>query len=213
MQYLFKHNCCLLFFLTLLVNPISVFPQSIHFNRLTTEDGLSNNNVLDIIQDRSGFLWLATDDGLNRFDGYDFKVFRNDLANQNSLSDNSVWDLMEDKNGNIWIGTKNGWLNCYNPISNEFRKWKLESDILKENAITFIYEDSKDLIWVGTYRSGLYRLNPTNNKIDHWSNDLNDNTSLSNNYVSSILEDKSGNFWISSKYCFAVGLARLASKL
>lgn len=176
-------------------NPYS---QSIYFNHLTTEDGLSNNNVYDVIQDRLGYLWFATEDGLCRFDGYEFKVFRNDPANQNSLSDNSVWDLMEDKKGNIWIGTKNGWLNCYNPISNEFRKWKLESDILKENAITFIYEDSKDLIWVGTYRSGLYTLNPTNNKIDHWSNDLNDNTSLSNNYVSSILEDKSGNFWIST---------------
>ncbi len=118
-----------------------VFSQSIYFNHLTTEDGLSNNIVFDLIQDRFGFLWFATDDGLNRFDGYDFKIFRHDPANQKSLSDNSVWALREDKKGKIWIGTKNGWLNCYDPVSDEFRKWKLESDILKENAITFIYED------------------------------------------------------------------------
>ncbi|MGB5529428.1 MAG: two-component regulator propeller domain-containing protein, partial [Ignavibacteriaceae bacterium] len=184
--------------LTFLVNHVSIFPQSIYFNHLTTENGLSNNNVLDIIQDRSGFIWLATAGGLNKFDGYDFKVFRNDPANQNSLSDNSVWALREDKKGNIWVGTENGWLNYYDPVSDKFRKWKIESDVLKENAITYIYEDSQGLIWVGTYRSGLYRLNPSSNKIDHWYNRLDDKSSISNNYISSILEDNEGNIWIST---------------
>ena len=80
MSYLFKHNFYIFFLLILFVNPICVFPQSIHFNHLTTEDGLSNNNVYDIIQDKLGFIWFATDDGLNRFDGYDFKIYRNDPA-------------------------------------------------------------------------------------------------------------------------------------
>ena len=200
MSYLFKHNFYIFFLLILFVNPICVFPQSIHFNHLTTEDGLSNNNVYDIIQDKLGFIWFATDDGLNRFDGYDFKIYRNDPAGKNSLSDNSVWALREDKEGNIWIGTKNGWLNCYNPITEKFKKWKIESDILKENAITTIYVDSKGFIWVGTYRSGLYRLNPSNDKIDRWYNDPDDYTSISNNYISSILEDSFGNFWISTYY-------------
>ena len=186
-----------IFVLSFLLTTI-VFSQSIYFNHLTTEDGLSNNIVFDLIQDRFGFLWFATDDGLNRFDGYDFKIFRHDPANQKSLSDNSVWALREDKKGKIWIGTKNGWLNCYDPVSDEFRKWKLESDILKENAITFIYEDSKELIWVGTYRNGLYRLDPSNDKIDHWYNKPDDNLSISNNYISSILEDNSGKIWIST---------------
>ena len=159
---------------------------------------LSNNNVYDVIQDRLGFLWFATEDGLNRFDGYEFKVFRNDPDNQNSISDNSVWVLKEDRKGFIWIGTENGWLNYYDPVSDKFRKWKIESDVLKENAITYIYEDSKGLIWVGTYRSGLYRLNPSNNKIDHWYNKLDDKSSISNNYISSILEDNEGNIWIST---------------
>jgi signal transduction histidine kinase/ligand-binding sensor domain-containing protein/DNA-binding response OmpR family regulator len=176
----------------------NLFSQSIYFNHLTTQDGLSNNNVYDVIQDRLGFLWFATEDGLNRFDGYDFKVFRNDSDNQNSISDNSVWVLKEDRKGFIWIGTKNGWLNFYDPVSDKFRKWKIESDVQKENAITYIYEDSKGLIWVGTYRSGLYRLNPSNNTIDHWYNNLDDKSSISNNYISSILEDKEGNIWIST---------------
>jgi ligand-binding sensor domain-containing protein len=197
MLYLFKHSYYVLLVFALLT-PSKIIPQSIYFNHLTTEDGLSNNNVYDVIQDHIGFLWFATDDGLNRFDGYDFKVFRNDPANQISISDNSVWALREDRKGFIWIGTKNGWLNRYDPVSEKFKKWKIESDVFKENAITFIYEDSKGLIWVGTYRSGLYNLDPSTNKIDHWSNETNNNSSISNNYISSVLEDSFGNLWVST---------------
>lgn len=177
-----------------------VFSQSIYFNRLTTENGLSNNNVFDILQDKSGFLWFATDDGLNRFDGYDFKVFRNDPANQNSLSDNSVWVLIEDKNGNIWLGTKNGWLNRFDPSTEKFTKWKIKTEDVKENAINCIYEDSKEKIWIGTYRQGLYRLDPTTGQIDHWYNKPDDKTSISNNYISSVIEDSRGNLWISTYF-------------
>jgi signal transduction histidine kinase/ligand-binding sensor domain-containing protein/DNA-binding response OmpR family regulator len=175
-----------------------VFSQSIYFNRLTTEDGLSNNNVFDIIQDKSGFLWFATDDGLNRFDGYDFKVFRQDPENENSLSDNSVWALLEDRKGNVWIGTKIGWLNRYDPVLDKFSKWRLESDYPKENSINFVYEDKEEKIWIGTYRNGLYRFDPLTEKFEHWYFDPNDNSSLSNNLISSILQDNEGNFWIST---------------
>ena len=84
----------LLILLVVVFLPFNLFAQSIYFNQLTTEDGLSNNKVFDVVQDRLGFLWFATEDGLNRFDGYDLKVFRNDPANENSISDNSVWALM-----------------------------------------------------------------------------------------------------------------------
>ncbi len=187
------------------------FNAYISFERLTTADGLSNNSVYDLIQDHYGFLWFATDDGLNRFDGYDFKVFRHDPSDENlpaglstegwqagSISGNSIWTIIEDSKGNIWIATKSGWVNCYDPVSEKFKKWKIESDITKENAITVIFEDSKKIIWIGTYRSGLYRLNPAAGKIDHWQNIPGDNNSLSNNYISSILEDNDGKIWIST---------------
>jgi signal transduction histidine kinase/ligand-binding sensor domain-containing protein/DNA-binding response OmpR family regulator len=178
----------------------NVFSQSIYFNRLTTEHGLSNNNVFNIIQDRFGFLWFATDDGLNRYDGYDFKIFRNDPENQNSISDNSVWVLTEDKKGNIWIGTKNGWLNRFDPVSEIFTRWKIKTEDVKENAITCVYEDSEEKIWIGTYRQGLYKLDPDSGKLDHWYNKPENNTSISNNYISSILEDNKGNYWISTYF-------------
>ncbi len=183
--------------------------QTIRFNQLTTEDGLSNNNVFEIMQDRLGFLWFATDDGLNRFDGYDFKIFRHDPLNKNSISGNSVWSIKEDHKGNIWTGTKSGWLNCYNPVEEKFREWRIESDITGENTITFIYEDFDYKLWIGTYRSGLYRFNPETEKTDHWLNDPSDTSSLSNNYISSILQDKNGNIWISTYH----GLNRIDPSL
>ncbi len=178
----------------------TVFSQSIRFNHLTTENGLSNNNVFDILQDKSGFLWFATDDGLNRFDGYDFKIFRHEPENPNSLSDNSVWFLREDKKGKIWIGTKNGWLNRFDPTTEKFTRWKIKTDEVRENAITCIYEDSQEKIWIGTYRKGLYRLDPVSGKIDHWFNKPDDRNSISNNYISSILEDNLGNLWIGTYF-------------
>jgi signal transduction histidine kinase/ligand-binding sensor domain-containing protein/DNA-binding response OmpR family regulator len=169
---------------------------SIFFNRLTTAHGLSNNTVYDLLQDRLGFLWFATDDGLNRFDGYEFKIYRHVPGNDNSITDNSVMTITEDQYGNIWIGTRRGALNCYDPVTDTFSHWIIKSEVTKENTITYIHEDSKNSIWIGTYRSGLYNLDPVTGRIDHWQNIPGDHTSLSSNYVTSILEDDKGNIWI-----------------
>ncbi len=187
---------------------VRIFPQTtpsysltkptLRFEQLNTSNGLSNNFVFDLIQDRFGFLWFATDDGLNRFDGYEFKIFRNDPDDENSISGNSVWTIIEGSKGDIWIGTKNGWLNCYDPVKEKIKKWKLESDITEENAITVIFEDSKQNIWIGTYRSGLYKLNPTSGKITVWVHNPEASNSLSNNYISSIVEDHEGKIWVST---------------
>lgn len=190
------------FFIFLIASVVSFeqLPQSIHFNHLTTENGLSSNYVSDIYQDKTGFLWFATDDGLNRFDGYDFKVYRNNPSDENSISDNNVSVFSEDSNGNMWIGTNNGFVNRYDPVSDKFTKWEIKSNITKENPINVIHFDKNNNVWIGTYRSGLYRLNPNIGKIDQWVMNANDPASLSNNYISSIVEDEFGNYWIGTFY-------------
>ncbi len=170
--------------------------QSINFNRLTTNNGLSNNYISNLIQDRLGFLWFATDDGLNRFDGYDFKVFRNNPSDKSSISDNSTFAITEDDSGRIWIGTKIGYLNCYDPVLDKFTYWKIESEITKDNSITNIHIDKKFNVWIGTYRSGLYKLDTKTGKTLNWTHKKDDPKSLSNNYISSIVEDDFGNLWI-----------------
>ncbi len=176
-------------FFLVAIQPSDVFLQTIHFNNLSTKDGLSNNKVISVIQDKTGFLWFGTEDGLNRFDGYEFKVFRNDPADSNSISSNNIWSLFEDDDGNIWIGTKSGELNRYDTERNLFEHWKIESKNYKENSINEIYRDKDGIIWIGTYQSGLYRFNIKTNELKNWNYKPGDPHSLSNNFVTFITED------------------------
>ncbi|MCW8805338.1 MAG: response regulator [Ignavibacteriaceae bacterium] len=176
--------------------PSEILAQSIRFNQLTVEDGLSNNIVNSVIQDKYGFMWFATEDGLNRYDGYGYKIFRRDPEDPNSISDNSIWALTEDREGNLWIGTKAGGLDRYNPITEKFTHWEIKSDVAEENSINIIYEDRKGNIWIGTYKDGLYKLNPSTSKFDHWKANPDDEHSLSHNYVQDIIEDDDGNIFI-----------------
>ena len=174
----------------------NLFSQQIKFKHLTVENGISNNIVNTLIQDKSGFMWFGTNDGLNRYDGYDFKIFRHNPEDSNSISDNSIHSLFEDKKGGIWIGTKSGVLNKYNPRTEKFIKIKLQSNINVYNGIESIYEDNLGNLWLGTHLEGLYKINVKNSKIDHWTANSNKPKSLSNNYILSILEDNNGNIVI-----------------
>ena len=172
------------------------FPQSIPFGHFSVQEGLSNSFVNCLLQDRTGFIWFGTDDGLNRFDGYEVKVYRNNPDDKSSLSENIIWALWEDHSGNLWIGTKTGGLNKYDPITDKFEHWELDSASAEEITITYIYEDSKSNIWIGTYRNGLYRFNPSQNKFDHWQNTLGNPKLLSNNFITAVIEDHNSNIWI-----------------
>jgi len=187
-----------------LISTSIIYPQSLIFNHLTVDDGLSNNDVNAVIQDKTGFIWFGTEDGLNRYDGYNFKIFRHDPSDSNSISGNSIWSLIEDHSGNIWIGTKGGILNKFNPTTEKFTGWEIKSNLTKENSVKSIYEDSKGNIWIGSYKDGLYRLNISTNRLDHWSSDINDDKTLSHNYVQAISEDNSGNILIGTYIGFNV---------
>src|SRR5512139_2575981 len=162
------------------------FPQSITFGHFSVQQGLSNSFVNCLIHDRTGFIWFGTDDGLNRFDGYEVKVFRSIPNDKSSISENIIWALWEDNSGKLWIGTKSGGLNKYDPLTNKFDHWKLDSTSSEEINITYIYEDSNKNIWIGTYRNGLYRFNPSQNKFEHWQNTSDNPKLLSGNFITSV---------------------------
>src|SRR4030042_928335 len=103
----------------LLVVPLTVVGQSFKVENISPENGLSNSWVSSILQDRNGFMWFGTWNGLNRYDGYNFTVYKPAPSDTQSLSNNVIRALCEDNAGNLWIGTENG-LNWLNPNTEKF---------------------------------------------------------------------------------------------
>ena len=174
------------------------YSQNPIFKSLTVENGLSSSDVNCLLQDKLGFIWIGTDNGLNRFDGTNFKVYRHQQNKSNGISDNSIWSLYEDKEGNIWIGTKEGTLNKFSIISEKFDQIKLGENKFNENSITSILEDDAGTIWIGTYSQGLFQYQPASGKINSWKYDPKNKSGLSNNYITSLFQDKTGLIWIST---------------
>lgn len=191
------HIIFFIFFLALFVTSFGL-AQNLRFGHLSVKEGLSNSFVNCLIQDRTGFIWFGTDDGLNRFDGYDIKVYRNHPDDKFSLSENIIWALHEDRSGNLWIGTKSGGLNKYDSHTDRFEHWDLDSNSTEEINITYICEDGKKNIWIGTYKNGLFRFIPSQNKFDHWQNSLDNSKILSDNFITSIIEDNKSTIWIAT---------------
>ena len=130
-----------------------ILPQGyIAFNHLTVENGLSQSSVTCIFQDKNGFMWFGTQDGLNRYDGYNFKVFKNDPADSNSISDNFIFSIYEDKEGTLYFETQTGKLNKYFPETESFKivdKSSVNLLSAKFSSVSAIFEDSTGIKWSG----------------------------------------------------------------
>jgi PAS domain S-box-containing protein len=173
--------------------------RALRFERYTLEDGLSQNTVFALLQDQQGFLWIATQDGLDRYDGYTFTVFKNDPQNANSLSLSSVISLYEDRQGMLWIGTWGSGLNRYDPHSGQFTRYQNSPDdpaSLGNDIVTSIREDRQNRLWVGTCGGGLDLLDRQTGNFTRYQNDPHNPDSLSSDNVSSIFEDSAGGLWI-----------------
>ncbi len=178
----------------------AVYDTDIDFENISLEEGMSQSVVTSIIQDQYGFMWFGTQDGLNRYDGYNFKVFKHDPDDPNSLSDSLIMSLLEDRTGTIWIGTNNGGLNSYDPRTEQFTRFRPEPDnpgSLIGETVSAIYEDNDGVLWVGT-SSGLNRFNRDSGDFTHYINDPERPDSLASNMVNDIVQDKKGRFWIAT---------------
>ena len=143
--------------------PAAPTAWKIRFDRLNTEDGLSQNGVRAILQDRRGFLWFGTYDGLNRYDGYTFKIYRSKPGEPNSLSQKTVFCLLEDKDGMIWIGTAGG-LDRFDPTTETFTHYRHDPanpNRLSEHLALSLHQARDGMIWIGTVGQGVNRLDPS----------------------------------------------------
>jgi ligand-binding sensor domain-containing protein/serine phosphatase RsbU (regulator of sigma subunit) len=175
------------------ISAIVKYPEAELF---TIESGMSQTRVNISFSDSYGYLWVGTSEGLNRFDGYKFKVFKHIPYDSTSLSQNFIRCIAEDRNANLWIGTDAG-LNFYDRKSGKFRQYIYKQDdstTISAHQILSVYADNKGYIWVNTERS-FDRLDPLNNKILHFHHYINvfNNGSISQN--SHIIEDLNGNLW------------------
>jgi len=136
---------------------------------LTSDDGLSQNEITSIIQDQKGFVWIGTRAGLNRYDGTSFKEFQNEIGNPNSLINNSIETLFEDSEGVIWIGTKSNGISKYNPELGSFENIRSYSEVPGINPdlrVLSICEGTNGNIWFGTYKNGLFIYNKESGKVE-----------------------------------------------
>jgi len=181
-----------------------------NFDYLTVSEGLSQNTVNDIYKDTRGFIWIGTNDGLNRFDGYAFTKYQFRFDDSTSLSNNRVYEICEDDEGNLWIGTKGG-LNRYNRASDNFTRFMnshLVNSPLTNNFIRALLYDSAGNLWIGTLGGGLHVLYHGSDRIT-WLNPSTtgpDKNKLHDLFVSDISEDAEGNIWVASR---SQGISRL----
>lgn len=160
------------------------------FINFSSKNGLSSNSINAIIKDKNGFMWFGTEDGLNKFDGQNFKVYRHKETDKTSIGRGPVNDLIQDKNGQIWLAT-NFTLSVYNLNLDSF----INYDFNNYGWITSLYADHNGKIWVGTY-SGLFLFDPKTQKTIAFRANPKDATQLNSNIINCIYEDAQNYIWV-----------------
>jgi len=172
--------------------------NQLKFQRISVKQGMSVTTVFSIIQDDNDFLWAATFDGLHRYDGYEFIIYKNKYGDTLSLSENTLSALYKSKNGTIWIGTYNGGLHKFNTQTGKFNRFQNIPDnpnSLSNNGVWAICEDNHGMLWIGT-EVGLNKYDPVTNKFTRYFHEEDNINSLSNSRILTIKKDKSGALWI-----------------
>ena len=193
--------CILLFFLFLILShqtsPQSHIPDNkIHFDNITD---LPTSSIWCVLQDSKGFLWIGANDGLFRYDGRKYKLFRYLSDDVNSIGADVVRAIIEDKDGILWMGTAGGGLNEYHSAEENFTRYINDPDnstSISSDIVFSICEDKSGVLWIGTNGEGLNMFDRQNGKFIRYKNDPEDPLSLSNNIIRSIYEDSRGNLWI-----------------
>ena len=173
--------------------------QDLEFQHLSTRQGLSQSNVWDILQDNYGFIWIATEDGLNLYDGYSFNVYRNNPLDSTTISNSNIRCITQDEEGNLWVGTRFG-LNYYNRTTDTFERFLNDENnprSLSNNDITSIWIDSKGNVWIGTAH-GLNVFESESKTFRRIFHEPGNPKSLANSNISAGIEDSKNQIWVAT---------------
>ena len=170
------------------------------FEKITTEQGLSNNEVYQVLQDKQGFVWLLTGNGLNRFDGYSFKIYDYNPSDSNSITAGLFYSLQQDKKGIFWMNSETQGIYSFNPVTGLFFNYRHNphsANSLADDLTQGLSIDTRGNIWIAT-QSGLDKLDPVNKQFTHFIHTNAGNNSIFNNKIYSICIDEDDNLWLAT---------------
>ena len=172
--------------------------NGIRFTHISRSHGLSQTRVTHIVQDDQGFMWFGTQYGLNRYDGYEFKVFKHEENNPDSLSGAYISSLFKDRQGTIWVGCANT-LDKFNAATDTFSHYRIDTQDPSglTVTITHISQDHAGNLWLASV-NGLYRLDPMTGHITRFAHDPANSKSLSSDEVKYSGEDRSRTLWVAT---------------
>ncbi len=172
--------------------------DDIRFHQIHGVNSLSQTRATPTVQDRLGFLWFGTQDGLDRFDGYKFKVFRHVPGQSGSLNGVYVHKLFIDHNGDLWVGCDRA-LDKFDPVTETFKHFRIGRKGSNESfgPATDIKEDRNGKLWIATLK-GLFMLDPATGQTSRFTHDPKDPSTISNDGLNFIDEDRQGTFWVAS---------------
>ena len=192
--------CLAVVFCPVFTAPVQAQSGGVHFGRLSIEQGLSQVTVYSIFQDRTGFMWFGTEDGLNRYDGYTFRIYKRDPEDPLSLGANTIRVIYEDRAERLWVGTEGGGLEYFDRSTGRFIHYRHNPDdpnSLSQDTVTAIYEAPDGVLWIGTDQ-GLNRFDPAAGQFKRYLPDPANPSSLSHARVTVIRGETSGALWVAT---------------
>ena len=191
---------CLFFFINIFHSFSQSGPNNISFNYLSIKHGLSQNGVMAIFKDSKGFMWFGTRDGLNRYDGYTFEVFRHNAQDPGSISNNYIRAITEDPDGKLWIGTEDG-LNSFDRSTEKFETYKNQKNTnksLSENTVLSLLCTHNGDLWIGT-ENGLNLKKRGTKEFQRFFNNPKDQNSIRDNHIYTLFQDSRNNIWAGTR--------------
>lgn len=171
----------------------------IRFQHLDINNGISQNHILCILQDSRGFMWFGTRDGLNKYDGYQFTIYRHDAKDSASISNDFISSIVEDSKGFIWVSTRGGGINRYDRNKNNFTHFQNDpsnTNSLASNLVDGIAKDDNDNLWFCTENNGVDFYDTKLNRFTHYKHNAANNNSLCDDNTRCVIMDSEKNIWI-----------------
>ena len=183
--------------------PLEFGVQNLKFEHISIEQGLSQNTANCILQDSYGFIWIGTDQGLNKYDGYGFTTYKHDPDDPNSLSHNRIWSIFEDQSSELWVGTFGGGLNKFDRVTEQFTRYDADDfqNVTDEpvefrNVVWAIDEFPAGVLWIATYGGGLVKFELETGEFTSYAPDPDDPRYWGHEWLTALLIDRSGILWL-----------------